>query len=249
MVAAYLGGPMRNHKDFNFPAFLDGAKRLRDRGYTVFNPVDAEIGQGFDGRGHDGHLETFSRETGFDIRKALHTDLTWICQEADMVIVLPGWENSPGTRAEVATATALGLPVISLEKALIRHPPYKDDYLVIDRKCLAFRDLGSIAEVDAHLDENCGDAYLDQHLAQDWARVAKACEEAGETVKAYIAYTGQNPRKGKSGTLGEVLEELADTAFSAIFGIQHFTKDVDITAEILEEQLQKAVARVHGSKK
>src|SRR5690348_4013550 len=171
MVAVYLGGPMRNIRDFNFPAFLNGARKLRDRGYTVLSPAEHEIAQGFDGRGHDGKLEKFSKETGFSLREALKADLTWICNEADMVVVLPGWENSPGTRAEVATATALGLPVITLEKALVRHPPHKDDYLLIDKIQMPFRDLGRITEVDRHLDSNCGKRYHDQPLAQDWARV------------------------------------------------------------------------------
>ncbi len=244
MVAAYLGGPMQKIKDFNFPAFLDAAKDLRKLGYEILSPAEHEISTGFDCHGHDGDLKKFSEETGFNLRKALKRDLEWICDQADMVIVLPGWERSKGARAEVATATALGLPVVPLKKALIKHPPYKDDYLIIDPLRLAFRDMQAITDVDRHLDENTGWRYHEQPLGQHWSRVAKAAEEAGEAIKAYILFTGNNPRKGEQGTIEDVLGELADTAFSAIFGIQHFTKDAEVTAEILEEALQKAMGRV-----
>ena len=50
----------------------------------------------------------------FNLREALGADLAWICAEADAVAVLPGWENSLGAAAEVATARALGLPVWKL---------------------------------------------------------------------------------------------------------------------------------------
>lgn len=50
--------------------------------------------------------------TGFDLREALGWDLAWIAEHADAVAVLPGWEDSKGAKAEVATAHALGIPVI-----------------------------------------------------------------------------------------------------------------------------------------
>ncbi len=248
-MKVYLAGPLAMQKflDFNFPAFTNAAERLRKIGYTVYSPAEDEINKGYDAHGHDGDLKKFTEKTGFNLRKALKRDLKWICAHADMVVMLPGWENSKGSRAEVATATALGLPVIPIEKALLKHPPYKDDYLIIDPLRLAFRDLGSITDVDRHLDENVGQRYKNQSLAQDWARVAKVCEEAGEVIQAYINYTGQNPRKGECGTLREVLLTLGDTALSAIFGIQHFTQNAETTAEVLEEQLQKAVGRIKAS--
>lgn len=243
-MRVYLGGPMRNIKDFNFPAFDQATKQLRGKGYEVFSPAESEISDGFDGHGHSGDLKKFSKNTGFNLREALKKDLTWICQHADIIVVLPGWENSPGTRAEVATATALGLPVIPLDKALIKNPPHKDDYLIIDAQTLAFCNRQAIVDCDAHLDAYCGKRYHEQPLAQDWARVSKACEEAGEAIKAYIDYTGQNPRKGECGTLSDVMDELADTAFASIFAIQHFTKDIDHTADILNKGLKKAVNRI-----
>jgi phosphoribosyl-ATP pyrophosphohydrolase len=105
-------------------------------------------------------------------------------------------------------------------------------------ECLAF-----VAEVDAWLDENVSDSYKEQPLAQHWARVAKAGEEAGEAVDALIAWTGQNPRKphNRSG-FEDLMDELADTALTAIYGMQHFTKDAEETLERLRARL----AHHHG---
>jgi NTP pyrophosphatase (non-canonical NTP hydrolase) len=91
-------------------------------------------------------------------------------------------------------------------------------------------ELERIARIDAWLDSRVAETYRDQPLAQDWARVAKTAEEAGEAIEALIALTGQNPRKPRRPeALGEVLDELADVALTAILGMQHFTKDADAT--------------------
>lgn len=100
-----------------------------------------------------------------------------------------------------------------------------------------------IHDVDVWLDGDVADTYQGQPLAQDWARVAKAVEEVGEAVAALIAFTGQNPRKGVCGTREEMLGELADVAMTAIFGIQHFTKDAGQTWEIVSAALAKAHGR------
>jgi hypothetical protein len=94
---------------FNFPAFHEAAKGLREQGWSVFNPAEVDEANGHDFTGYTGH-ENLS-EYGFNLRDALGADLDFITRRADAVAVLPGWENSKGARAEVATARALGLPV------------------------------------------------------------------------------------------------------------------------------------------
>lgn len=91
-MKTYLAGPMSGLPELNFPAFHSAAAVLRGEGRTVFNP--AELGLEAD-----------------DYRKALTACLAWICAEAEAMAVLPGWENSRGARAEVATAKALGIKV------------------------------------------------------------------------------------------------------------------------------------------
>ena len=85
--------------------------------------------------------------------------------------------------------------------------------------------LGLVEWADAHLDRDASSTYTDQPLAQDWARVAKASEEAGEAIDALIGITGQNPRKGVYGSMDDLLDELADVALTGMYAIQHFTKD------------------------
>ena len=90
--------------------------------------------------------------------------------------------------------------------------------------------------LDAHLDAGVAETYKDQPLAQDWARVAKLVEEAGEAIQALIACTGQNPRKGVCGNVDDLLDELADAALTGIYAIQHFTKNVRVTQTIIEQK-------------
>jgi hypothetical protein len=91
-----------------------------------------------------------------------------------------------------------------------------------------------VHDVDKILDDNVSDYYKQQPLAQHWARIAKVIEEAGETISELILYTGQNPRKGEHPEhYWAMLMELADTAMTTIYAIQHFTKDVKMTEEML----------------
>lgn len=110
------------------------------------------------------------------------------------------------------------------------------------------RDVAGILEiteaVDAWLDGAVAEAYRDQPLAQDWARVAKVSEELGEAIAELIAVTGQNPRKGVHGTREALTAELADVVCTGLFAIQHFTKDADATWQIVLGSLAKAMSRV-----
>ncbi len=88
----YLAGPMRGIEDFNFPAFRAAATALRDQGHYVFNPAENSS--------HDTH-----------IRVCMAIDTAWICNSAEGIAMLPGWENSMGAKAELALAEAIGLPI------------------------------------------------------------------------------------------------------------------------------------------
>lgn len=105
----YVSGPMRSIKQFNFPAFFSAERELRAAGHEVFNPARHDMDNGFDPADMTGNENLAA--TGFDLRAALGTDLAYITANADAVAVLPGWENSAGAKAEVATAEALGLLV------------------------------------------------------------------------------------------------------------------------------------------
>ena len=106
------------------------------------------------------------------------------------------------------------------------------------------RVLAIIRSVDEWLDAEVAAVYKDQPLAQDWARVCKGQEEQGESVAELILATGQNPRKGTDPAAQDrLLAELADTAVTAMFAIQHFTKDESQTGYVIMDALEKAAAR------
>jgi hypothetical protein len=107
MTTLYLAGPMTSIESYNFPAFDAAAKQLREAGHTVFNPAENDRENGFDATGLKGHE---AAEHGFDLRTALKQDLSWICDHAEGIALLEGWEKSRGAKAEVALADALVIP-------------------------------------------------------------------------------------------------------------------------------------------
>jgi len=99
----YLAGPMRNIPQFNFPAFMKAAMRLRDMGHFVFNPAERDLAEGFNSSlplDHPDNLETF------DLSKAFAWDFATI-MKVDAIVLLPGWEASKGVQAELVLAKAL----------------------------------------------------------------------------------------------------------------------------------------------
>lgn len=102
--------------EFNFPEFNAKTAELRAQGHEVFNPAERDIERhgGVDiSKGNTtGSQEHAVKHHGFNLREALRDDLVYICQTADAICLLPGWENSKGARAEHATAVALGLKII-----------------------------------------------------------------------------------------------------------------------------------------
>jgi hypothetical protein len=105
----YLAGPMTGIEHYNFPAFDAAAKQLREAGHTVFNPAENDRENGFDATGLKGHE---AAEKGFNLREALKQDLSWICDHAEGIALLPGWEESKGARTEVALGNALGIKAL-----------------------------------------------------------------------------------------------------------------------------------------
>lgn len=101
----YVAGPMRGIPEHNYPAFIAATADLRAQGHEVFSPVEWDIKT---------HGPSGCNAGEFDLRAALAADLEWICRSADAVALLPGWENSKGAQAELATARAIGLVVVEI---------------------------------------------------------------------------------------------------------------------------------------
>jgi NTP pyrophosphatase (non-canonical NTP hydrolase) len=102
----------------------------------------------------------------------------------------------------------------------------------------------AIHAIDRWLDSAVSEEYIRQPLAQDWARIGKVIEELGESIRALIGYTGQNPRKGFTHSQEDMLEELADSAITAILGMQHFTKNTSTTRLIIMDKIKAIERRV-----
>lgn len=115
----YLAGPMRQIKDFNFPAFHVAAAELRAKGHVVFSPAEKDMETfGDKASSPTGNEKTMARKVGLTTmelrREVFLVDTEWICKHADAIYLLPGWEQSRGAQAERALGIALGLEIVEL---------------------------------------------------------------------------------------------------------------------------------------
>lgn len=79
------------------------ARVVRAKGYGVFNPVE-----------QDEMLNNIPGTKNFSIRRALRIDCDWICDNCDLMVVLPQHEHSTGAAMEKALAVALDIPIFYL---------------------------------------------------------------------------------------------------------------------------------------
>ena len=103
-VRVYVAGPMTGLPRFNFDAFEDACDRLRADGYLVTSPHEMDLANGFD---------PDSDGAAFDLRAALEADIAAV-KNAELVVLLPGWEKSPGAMIEVLVAEAHGVPCVPI---------------------------------------------------------------------------------------------------------------------------------------
>jgi hypothetical protein len=105
---AYLAGPMRGYPLYNFRAFFDAVLRLRAAGWHVHNPAEYDMAEGLDPSQDDPGAWPIT------IQDMLRTDFGLILNHCNAVIVLRGWEESKGSRMELAIAAYTGLPIYEL---------------------------------------------------------------------------------------------------------------------------------------
>jgi rubredoxin len=114
-MEVYIAGPMTGYWDFNFKAFHDAAKVLRATGFIVRNPAEKE--SLVDGTPNwaviphewscpSGKGKSRTAQPGAIRRKDFEDVLK--CQA---VVLLEGWANSSGARAEALVAQLSGLTV------------------------------------------------------------------------------------------------------------------------------------------
>ena len=95
MSAIYLSGPISGMPEKNHPLFMRVAAQLRAEGHEVYNP-----------------REFCWTENTFPKRKAFAAYCDFICNRADAMVLLPGWQNSKGATTERGLAENCGLEII-----------------------------------------------------------------------------------------------------------------------------------------
>ena len=141
----YLAGPMTGIDHYNFPAFHRAALALKQRGYIVFNPAAKETLEGTDLPDIDKlPMEwggTRKDLTPGDIRRL---DFLMI-NDADAVVLLPGWESSAGALIEAHYAMVTGKAVYRLIGDYSLKPLHKSWLFktVIEWHSAGFKDVGN----------------------------------------------------------------------------------------------------------
>ena len=93
-MKVYLAGPIKGVDNY-FAIFAEAAQKLRIKGHEVFNPAAANL-------------------EGLPMGRILSYELSWLCEQAEAIAVLPGWRKSGGTRIELAIAMYLKLKIMFL---------------------------------------------------------------------------------------------------------------------------------------
>lgn len=100
----------------------------------------------------------------------------------------------------------------------------------------------AIAAISRWVDQSPANASRDRE-ARSWGRLAKVSEEAGEAIAAFTGATGQNPRKGVTGCVAEVIQELLDVAVTALAAVEHFSGNDGSSVDELAEHVTYLIER------
>lgn len=112
MKSLYIAGPMTGLQDFNYPAFFEAERQLKEVGWdNVINP--ARIG----------NRQLSWRKNMRQAIKAL--------MDCDGMALLPGWGNSTGTLVEIGLASNLGISIAEIWM-WIRIGPKNSGGLIMD---------------------------------------------------------------------------------------------------------------------
>ena len=106
----YIAGPMRGYDQLNFPMFDSAAQQLAREGeYNVLNPAQMDREQGID----PANMPVEDIDLSEIIRRDCGNILSLNPARGDGMILLPGWWESAGARAEVALGLWMGLNFMS----------------------------------------------------------------------------------------------------------------------------------------
>lgn len=103
----YLAGPMSGIPQFNFPAFREAAKALRELGHDVISPAELDEQTQVAAEAEaspDGDTSKLS-ETWGDL---LSRDVKIVADEVQGVAFLPNWHKSRGAKLEAYVGVLCG---------------------------------------------------------------------------------------------------------------------------------------------
>lgn len=89
----FISGPMSGYDNFNREAFMEAEKKLKDAGYSVFNPAWLNF------------------DESWDTASIMAIDMAALSR-CDAIYQLDGWRESKGAKAEYRTAEWLGLDIL-----------------------------------------------------------------------------------------------------------------------------------------
>jgi hypothetical protein len=124
-VLVYVAGPItantKNKTTRNLNAGIKQAARLWQKWrIPAFSP-----------HAQSGQWEDWDQET--DYIPTLTGDLM-IIDRCDIMLLLPGWEDSPGTQIEIAYANYIGTQVFESELAMVDYIKQNYDYEELEQK-------------------------------------------------------------------------------------------------------------------
>lgn len=104
----FISGPMSGYVNFNREAFMEAEKKLKDAGYSVFNPAWLNF------------------DESWNTASIMAIDMAAL-SKCDAIYQLDGWRESKGAKAEYRTAEWLGLDILSKED-LVNSPKAVSNY-------------------------------------------------------------------------------------------------------------------------
>jgi hypothetical protein len=132
----YLANKMMDIPYFNAPWFDITATEIRrfvPEVVEVFNPADEDRKMGFEPMNCPNGTAEEAAKFGFNRRKTLLADWSWIAQNSDGLIIGPDWKKSTGAISEVGCHQALGLPVWESDIFFRRIAGNRPEDLFLDR--------------------------------------------------------------------------------------------------------------------
>lgn len=126
-MKAYLSGKMIGLPWLGFPRFFKAENTILSdpRFSSVGNPARWDLERlGYAEEVYDDYTATAAGSwvstQPFNLKEAAKMDLSFIIDEADALVLIPGWETSLGANAELKTANWMNLPVFIMSENLDR---------------------------------------------------------------------------------------------------------------------------------